>query len=85
MNETKYDLRTITDSEKQVLEALSSKSPSPRLQDRVRSIMLSSQGRRTTQILKAVTRKRSTILRWIKAFNRRGTASLACSGATARI
>ena len=40
---------------------------------------MSAQGQRTTQILEAVTRERSTIVRWIRAFNRRGTASLACS------
>jgi transposase len=75
----------LTEVERKTLEALTTNAPSPRILDRANAIRLSSEGYKTTQILQAVTRSRATILRWIRAFNRRGTASLACSGATTRL
>ena len=81
MSNESIQIRWLDDVERKIIDILFRNPPSPRLHDRASALRMASQGFKTTQIVQSVNRNRSTIQRWIRDFNRRGTASLACTGA----
>ncbi|MHC5039972.1 MAG: helix-turn-helix domain-containing protein [Planctomycetota bacterium] len=78
-------VRRLTEIERKTLNALFHNPPDPRIHERVNVIRLSSQGYKIAQIASLINRSRSTILRWIRDFNRRGTASLARRGSSVAV
>lgn len=78
MSQMPTQIRWLTAVESKILEALFHNPPSQRIHDRAAALRFASQGYKTTQIVSLLGRDRSTVVRWIKDFNNRGTSSLAC-------
>ena len=72
-------VRRLTRTERVKTEALRRKPPSTEVGLRAQAVLLSRQGRTTQEIGDIVGRNRTTVFRWLQAFNQRGLDAL-CPG-----
>ncbi|MCH8881530.1 MAG: helix-turn-helix domain-containing protein [Planctomycetes bacterium] len=69
-------VRQLTRSERVSIQRLRQKPPSVNVSLRTQAVLLSRQGRMVQEIGDIVGRNRSTVFRWLQAFDKRGLVAL---------